>query len=365
MRAFALAVFFAMLLASPTRFIGSWLKNQARLLRGKTLIHLSGPVGTCKSTLAKLIASVLTVHVILVDELGKNQQFFLIDPDGTKTLVKPDSVLPERFIVVVANCGSSPNAYPNEKKGVFPAVAHQKLGRNGNQIALAMKSSLQNDGYHIVEMWRLLDALINRFDWESARDIWLKMVFDRPDNSYVRHKTKNGQRDLTFSQKLSSLRKDWAKGSMPWAETVNALTQVKVSIVAIQPEKMDFEVGYLNNGVYVRGKPPGDVVLNRWYGRQQLPVQKDGQVKTGRNVPHVTLGNNLPYVETLNFSFRVYLMLNGKEVGVAKYARSGEFWYHMTEKADGISPAMLGADLVKNALDKFEDNAAGGGAKAD
>jgi len=344
-------------------FVRAWLWMQVGSLKGKTLIHLSGPVGTCKSTLARLIARIKGIPVLLVDELKIYQQFFFIYPDGTKTRVNPDTDLPEHFIVVVANCGSSPKALPNKKKGVFPAVAHQKLGPKGKLVALVIKRALLNGGYHNVKMWELLDALVDRFGLDSARETWVRMVFDRPDNSYVRHILENG--NLTFPKKLFFLRKDWAKKSMPWAETVLRLTQPRVSVRPIEEGVTLFKQGYLHLGEYIRGDPPQELELNRWYGNQQLPIQEDGTVRIGNGVPHVTLGNKLPFVEKLCFSFRVSLSYGETVVGVAKYAPSGKFWYHMTEKADGISPAMLGADFVKNALDKFEDNAAGGGAKAD
>ena len=128
-------------------FINQWLHKKARELMGFSLIHLSGPVGTCKSTLARLIALIHQVPVVLVDELGKNQKFYLILVDGTKKLLTPESVLPDNFKVVIANCGANcganPKNLPNKKNGTFPAVeATQKLEKL-LEVRLLPKSRLQ------------------------------------------------------------------------------------------------------------------------------------------------------------------------------------------------------------------------------
>lgn len=351
-------------LPSPRKFIDTWLKRRVDELFGKKLIHLSGPVGVCKSTLAKLIAMIHYVPVVLVDELGKNQKFYLIQLNGEKQNVCADTELPKTFFVVVANCGTNPQNRPNEKNGTFPAAQTQKLGGNGAIVAEHIKTAIEENSFVKVEMWKLLDALADRFGKEKACRIWTEMVFSRTGNSYVDWKTEKGP--LTPSQQTLALFADWGKGFQPWSKTVIRLTAPTVIVKSIKEEKKSFVIGYLSGGSYTIGEAPKGVELNQWYGKQQLPIQRDGTVETGRNVPHVTLGSKLPFAETLTFCYEVVLKdTRGNIIGSAKYAKSNGYWYHMTQIANGIPPVTLGQPFVKNALDKFVESLSGGGGKAD
>ena len=318
------------------------------------LIQLSGPVGTCKSTLARLIALIHQVPVVLIDELGKNQKFYLILVDGTTQLLTPESVLPGDFKVVIANCGTNPKNRPNKKNGTFPAAATQKLGKTvGSAIATKIKTAIEADAFFKVETWKLLDALADKFGVAEARKIWTNMVFSRPDNSYVQFKTRNGP--LTPAQQALSLFADWGKGFQPWSETVVRLTAPNVEVLNIQPKTINFVPGYLDKGVYSIGEPPVDVKINERYGKQMLPMPEEGDVQVGRGkVPHVTLGKHLPFVKVLTFEYQVVLTNSaGEVVGTADYALANGHWYHMTTKASGIPPATLGHCFVKDALKEF------------
>lgn len=344
-----------------------------KLVMEHMLIQLSGPVGTCKSTLARLIAQTHQVPVVLIDELGKNQKFYLILVDGTTQLLTPESELnPESplsgdFKVVIANCGTNPKNRPNKKNGTFPAAATQKLGKAvGSAIASKIKTAIEADAFIKVETWKLLDALADEFGVAEARKIWTNMVFSRADNSYVQFKTRNGP--LTPSQQALSLFVDWGKGFQPWSKTVVRLTAPNVEVFTFPPETITFVAGYLDKGVYSLGEPSVDVELNKWYGKQMLPVPKKGDVQVGEGkVPHVTLGEHLPFVGVLTFGYKVVLTNSaGEVVGTADYALANGHWYHMTTKASGIPPATLGHRFVKDALKEFASSeASSGGVKTD
>lgn len=346
------------------KFIEEWLLAMVTLLTGQ-LIQLSGPVGTCKSTLARQIAQHHRVPVVLIDELGKSQKFYLILVDGTIQQLTPKSVLPGDFKVVIANCGTNPKNRP-KKNGTFPAAATQKLGKTvGIAIATKIKTAIEADAFIKVKTWELLDALADEFGVAKALKIWTNMVFSRDDNSYVQFKTRNGP--LTPSQQALSLFADWGKGFQPWSETVVRLTAPNVEVLNIQPETITFVAGYLHEGVYSL-EPPVDVELNKWYGKQMLPVSKEGDVKVGGGkVPHVTLGEHLPFVGVLTFGYKVVLTNSaGEVVGTADYALANGHWYHMTTKASGIPPATLGQGFVKKALWEFASSeTSGGGVKTE
>ena len=330
------------------------------------LIQLSGPVGTCKSTLARLIAQTHQVPVVLVDELGKNQKFYLILVDGTTQQLTPKSVLPGDFKVVIANCGTNPKNRPNKKNGTFPAAATHKLGPVGRAIASKIKTAIKADAFFKVETWKLLDALADKFGVAKAREFWANfMVFSRADNSYVQWKTQDGP--LTLPQQVLALFVDWGKGFQPWSETVVRLTAPNVEVLNIQPETITLVAGYLDKGVYSL-EPPVDGELNKWYGKQMLPVSKEGDVQVGRGkVPHVTLGEHLPFVRELTFEYRVVLTNSaGEVVGTADYALAKGHKYHMTTFVKGIPPAILGQGFVKYALEEFVSReTSGGGVKTE
>lgn len=348
-------------------FIEQYLQTIVTLVMKHMLIQLSGPVGTCKSTLARLIAQTHQVPVVLVDELGKNQKFYLILVDGTTQLLTPETVLPGDFKVVIANCGTNPKNLPDKKNGTFPAAETQKLGNAvGSAIATKIKTAIEADAFFKVETWKLLDALADKFGVAEARKIWTNMVFSRPDNSYVQFKTQTGP--LTPSQQALSLFADWGKGFQPWSKTVVRLTAPNVKVLNIQPKTINFVPGYLDKGVYYEGEPPVDVELNKWYGKQMLPVPEEGDIKVGEGkVPHVTLGNYLPFKGELTFGYKVVLTNSaGEVVGTANYALADGHWYHMTTKASGIPPATLGHRFVKDALKEFASSEAStGGVKTE
>ena len=349
-------------------FIKQWLHKKAGKLMDFSLIHLSGPVGTCKSTLARLIALIHKVSVLLVDELGGNQNFYLILVDGTKKLLTPESVLEiDNFKVVVANCGTMLVNNPQED-GTFPSVkAIQKLGEAvGTKIASKIKTAIEADAFKKVEMWKLLEALMVKFGVAEARKIWINMVFPRPDNSYVRFKTRNGP--LNLSQQALSLFADWGKGFQPWNKIVWPLMGYKISVSTKQkPETKYFAQGYFYKGEYSLGEPPVGVKLTEWNGLQMLPVPKNGDVQEGRGVSHITLGENLPFVELLKFEYQVALTNSaGEVVGTADYALADGNGYHMTTMASGIPPTFLGHPLVKDALKEFAlQETSSGGVKTD
>lgn len=330
-----------------------------------SVVHFSGPPGTCKSTLADLIAKHHRVPVVLIDELGKSQKFYLILVDGTIQQLTPKSVLPGDFKVVIANCGTNPKNRPNKKNGTFPAVAATQLGAVGKLIARKIKTAIEADAFIKVKTWKLLDALADEFGVPKALEIWTNMVFSRDDNSYVQFKTRNGP--LTPSQQALSLFVDWGKGFQPWSKTVKRLTAPNVEVVTSPPKKKKFVPGYLIGGGFFQGEPPKGVKLNKCYGRQMLPV-KGGNVQVGKGkVPHVTLGEHLPFVPELTFGFQVVLTNPaGEVVGTADYALADGDWYHMTTFVKGIPPATLGQGFVKKALWEFASSeTSGGGVKTE
>lgn len=345
-------------------FINQWLREMVTLVTGYTMVHFSGPPGTCKSTLAGLIAQHHRVPVVLIDELGKSQKFYLILVDGTIQQLTPKSVLPGDFKVVIANCGTNQKNRP-KKNGTFPAAATQELRAVGKTIATKIKTAIEADAFIKVKTWELLDALADEFGVAKARKIWANMVFSRDDNSYVQFKTRNGP--LTPSQQALSLFTDWGKGFQPWSKTVVRLTAPNVKVLNKQPETITFVEACLDKGVFSL-KRHGDVKLHKCYGRQMLPVPEGGDVQVGRGkVPHVTLGEHLPFVRELTFEYRVVLTNSaGEVVGTADYALANGRWYHMTTKASGIPPATLGQGFVKKALWEFASSeTSGGGVKTE
>ena len=346
-------------------FINQWLHKKARELMGFSLIHLSGPVGTCKSTLARLIALIHQVPVVLVDELGENQKFYLILVDGTIQLLTPESDLRGDFKVVIANCGTKKENNPQED-GTFPAVeATQKLREAvGSAIASKIKTAIEADAFKKVEMWKLLDALMVKFGVAEAREIWINMVFSRPDNSYVKSKTQKGP--LTPSQQAKILFAGWGNGFQPWKKTVWRLMCYKVSVSMKELKTINFVKGHFYNGAYSVGELPANIEP-KWNSNQMFPVLETGDVKVGSGiVPHITLGN-LPFKGQLNFEYQVALKNSaGEVVGTADYALADGKWYHLTTMASGIPPTFLGNPLVKDALKEFAlQDASSGGVKTD